>query len=125
MAESFFNSSTVISSNSNKGVVRVADDVIAAIAGIAATEVEGVDSLAGDISNELVEKLGVRDLSKGIKITIDGSNVRVEASLIVKSTASLIEVSEAVQDKVKSTIESMTGLSCNGVDVRIMGVAVV
>ena len=60
-----------IRENVNIGEVRVADEVVAIIAGLAATEVEGVESMAGNITNELVAKLGMKNLSKGVKVTVE------------------------------------------------------
>ena len=88
------------------GEVKIADEVVTVIAGLAATEVEGVASMEGNITNELVSKLGVKNLSKGVKIT--GKNI--------------LEVSKKVQDKVKSSIENMTGLEVADVNIRIAGV---
>ena len=66
-----------IRENVNIGEVRVADEVVAIIAGLAATEVEGVESMAGNITNELVAKLGMKNLSKGVKVTVEDKTVTV------------------------------------------------
>ena len=63
-----------IHENVNIGEVKVADEVVAIIAGLAATEVEGVDSLGGNITNEIVSKLGMKNLSKGVKVTVEESS---------------------------------------------------
>ena len=93
------------------GEVKIADEVVTVIAGLAATEVEGVASMEGNITNELVSKLGVKNLSKGVKITVLEGVVTVD-----------LEVSKKVQDKVKSSIENMTGLEVADVNIRIAGV---
>jgi hypothetical protein len=67
-----------IHENVNIGEVKVADEVVAIIAGLAATEVEGVDSLGGNITNEIVSKLGMKNLSKGVKVTVEESSVLVD-----------------------------------------------
>ena len=67
--------------NDKSGEVQVAGEVVAIIAGLAATEVEGVSSMAGNITNELVSKLGMKNLSKGVKISIVESNVEVDIAL--------------------------------------------
>lgn len=66
------------------GEVQIADEVVAIIAGLAATEVEGVDSMAGNITNELVGKLGMKNLSKGVKVTVTEEHVSVDLSLNMK-----------------------------------------
>ena len=103
----------------NLGEVHVADEVVAIIAGLAATEVEGVPSMAGNITNELVSKLGMKNLSKGVKVEVAEKTVSVEVALNISYGYSIPEVSEKVQEKVKSAIETMTGLSVAIVNVRI------
>ena len=104
------------------GEVRIASDVVAAIAALAATEVEGVDSMAGNITNELIGKLGMKNLSKGVKILMEGGIVRVDMMVVVNYGYSIPEVSEQVQERVSQQIENMTGLSVSEVNVRIAGV---
>lgn len=103
----------------NLGEVHVADEVVAIIAGLAATEVEGVASMAGNITNELVSKLGMKNLSKGVKVEVAEKTVSVEVALNISYGYSIPEVFEKVQEKVKSAIETMTGLSVAIVNVRI------
>ena len=103
----------------NLGEVHVADEVVAIIAGLAATEVEGVASMAGNITNELVSKLGMKNLYKGVKVEVAEKTVSVEVALNISYGYSIPEVSEKVQEKVKSAIETMTGLSVAIVNVRI------
>jgi uncharacterized alkaline shock family protein YloU len=104
------------------GEVRVADDVVAIIAGLAATEIEGVESMAGNITNELVSKLGMKNLSKGVKINVNEKNVEVALALNIKYGYEIPAVSKKVQEKVKSAIETMTGLEVSVVNIRIAGV---
>lgn len=104
------------------GEVKIADEVVAIIAGLAATEVDGVDSMAGNITNELVGKLGMKNLSKGVKVTVTEDHVVVDLSLNMKYGYSIPAVSEKVQDKVKTAIENMTGLMVMEVNIKIAGV---
>ena len=106
----------------NLGDVRIADEVIAIIAGLAATEVEGVSSMAGNITNELVSKLGMKNLSKGIKVDIKENVVRADVALNIRFGYAIPEVSLKVQERVKSAIENMTGLEVSSVNVRIASV---
>lgn len=106
----------------NLGEVRIADEVIAIIAGLAATEVEGVSSMAGNITNELVSKLGMKNLSKGIKVDIKENVVRADVALNIRFGFAIPEVSSKVQERVKSAIENMTGLEVSSVNVRIASV---
>lgn len=104
------------------GEVSIADDVVAIIAGLAATEVDGVDSMAGNITNELVAKLGMKNLSKGVKVEVDEQHVSVNLSINIKYNQSIPEVCERVQERVKNSIENMTGLNVLDVNVKVAGV---
>ena len=104
------------------GEVRIADEVVALSAGLAATEVDGVDSMAGNITNELVGKLGMKNLSKGVKVDVTEEHVSVDLSLNIKYGYNIPDVSERVQDRVKSAIENMTGLTVLDINIRIAGV---
>lgn len=106
------------------GEVQIADDVVAIIAGLAATEVEGVASMYGNITNELVAKLGMKNLAKGVKAVLENDEVIVDLALNVKFGYSIKEVSVKVQEKVKSAIENMTGLTVNLVNIRIANIIV-
>ena len=104
------------------GEVQIADEVVAIIAGLAATEVEGVDSMAGNITNELVGKLGMKNLSKGVKVDVTEEHVSVDLSLNIRYGYNIPSVSEQVQEKVSTAIENMTGLTVLDVNVKIAGV---
>ena len=102
------------------GEVQIADEVVAIIAGLAATE---VDSMAGNITNELVGKLGMKNLSKGVKVEVTEEHVSVNMALNLKYGYSIPDVCEKVQEKVKNAIENMTGLMVLDVNIKIAGVS--
>lgn len=104
------------------GQIQIADEVIAIIAGLAATEVEGVSSMAGNITKELVSKLGMKNLSKGVRIEMEDSSVTVQVAINIAYGYAIPAVSAKIQEKVKSAIENMTGLNVTGVNVRIADV---
>ncbi len=104
------------------GEVKIADEVVAIIAGLAATEVDGVGSMAGNITNELVSRLGMKNLSKGIRVEVAEASVKVDVALNISYGYSIPEVSAKVQDRVKNAIENMTGLCVSVVNVRIASV---
>ena len=104
------------------GEVKIADEVVAIIAGLATTEVEGVASMAGNITNEIVSKLGMKNLSKGIMVEVMDGEVKVDVAINIDYGFSIPEVSAKVQDRIKSTIENMTGLNVAVVNVRIASV---
>ena len=107
----------------NIGTVQIADDVVAIIAALAATEVDGVASMAGNITKEIVSKLGVKNLSKGVRVTVEEGKVCVDVAINVEYGYAVTDVSYKVQDKVKTAIENMTGLNVTEVNVRIAGVS--
>ena len=111
-----------IQNDSNMGEVKIADEVVAIIAALAATEVEGVASMGGNITNELVSKLGMKNLSKGVKVTVLEGVVTVDLTLNIDFGKNILDVSRKVQDKVKTSIENMTGLEVADVNIRIAGV---
>lgn len=106
------------------GDIQIADEVIAIIAGLAATEVDGVAKMYGNITNELVSRLGMKNLSKGVKVLVTPEDVKVDLSIELKYGYSVMDVSAKVQEKVKQAIETMTGLQVSMVRVRIAGVAI-
>lgn len=112
----------VLQDDDELGTVKIADDVVAMIAGLAATEVEGVTAMSGNISNELMSKMGVKNLAKGVKAEVLGKTVRIELALIVEYGYNIPVISQTVQGKVKTAIENMTGLEVVDVNIRIAGV---
>ena len=100
----------VLQEDAEKGTVQIADEVVAIIAALAATEVEGVASMAGNITNELISKLGMKNLSKGVKVDVLEGVVTVSLALNLKYNYSIMTVTEKVQEKVKAANENMTGL---------------
>ncbi len=116
------NRKTIQIKSDELGEVKVSDDVVAIIAGLAATEVEGVSSMAGNITNEIVSKLGMKNLSKGIQIELIEGEVKVDVAINIAFGFNIPEVSEKVQEKVSTTIENMTGLKVAVVNVRIASV---
>ncbi len=111
-----------IHENGENGDVKIADNVVAIIAGLAATEIKGVASMAGNITNELVAKLGMKNLSKGVKVDVSEGVVTVALNLNIEYGYNIYETSKTVQEKVKAAIENMTGLSVADVNIRIAGV---
>ena len=104
------------------GKVQIADEVVAIIAGLAATEVEGVASMAGNITNDLVGKLGMKNLSRGVKVDVLDNGVCVDLKLNLAYGYSIPETSRKVQEKVKASIENMTGLQVSDVNISISSV---
>ena len=110
--------------DNNLGEIIIADEVIAVITGLAAREVEGVASMAGDATRELISKLGIKSLSKGVKVDVLEDVVTVDAALNLKYGYNIKQVSAKVQEKVKIAIENMTGLKVADVNIRVAGIEV-
>ena len=108
----------------NRGDIIIADEVFAIITGLAAMEVEGVVSMAGNATRELISKLGIKSLSKGVTVSIEKDTVTVEAALNLRYGYNIKEVSKKVQERVKIAIENMTGLIVTDVNVRVAGIEV-
>lgn len=114
---------TVLQENEEVGTVKIADDVVANIAGIAAKEVEGV-SLAGLTGNEIMNRVSKKGNAKGITAVVENQKVNVEVAVVIDYGYNILAVCTKVQEKVKTAVENMTGLVCSGVDVRIVAVNV-
>ena len=104
------------------GEVRIADDVVAMIAGYAALETDGVSALAGNATGDLLNRVGVKTLAKGAKVEVVDHVVSVELSVILRYGYNIPATSSKIQEKVKSAIETMTGLEVSDVNIRIAGV---
>ena len=105
------------------GEVQIANEVVASIAGISASEVEGVDSMAGGLAGELAGKFGAKNLSKGVKVEVADDITMVELAINMKYGYSIPKTCKQVQEKVMQAINSMTGLTVKQVNVRIAGVS--
>ncbi|MCH5265706.1 MAG: Asp23/Gls24 family envelope stress response protein [Lachnospiraceae bacterium] len=105
------------------GEVQIANEVVSTIAGISAAEVEGVDSMAGGLTNELAGRFGVKNLSKGVKVEVQDDSAIVDLAINMKYGYNIPRTCAQVQDKVSQAINSMTGLTVTQVNVRIAGVA--
>ena len=79
-----------------EGVIQIANDVVSNIAGLAVMEIEGVSKLTGNITKELITKLGRKSLSKGIKLNFSGRELTVDVSIEVKFGYNIVEVSKSV-----------------------------
>ena len=111
-----------IEGNKSLGDVVIANEVLAIIAGIAATEVEGVHSMDGGWSGQFISKLGIKDLARGVKVQVRDGEVKVDLSLNMEYGYAIPKVSDIVQDKVSASINNMTGLNVSEVNIRISGV---
>ena len=108
--------------DTESGQIQVADEVVAIIAGLVATEVEGVTSIGGNITKDVISRLSMKNLSRGIRVDLADNKVVVYLILNIAYGYAIPEVTANVQNKVKSAIETMTGLSVAAVNIRIADV---
>ena len=113
---------TTIETDGSYGEVKIADEVVAIIAGLAASEVKGVASMAGNVTRDLIEKLGVKSLSKGVKILVQDGEVKVAMNINMNYGYNVPDTCAEIQDKVKTAIETMTGLTVSEVNIKIVNV---
>lgn len=116
--------SYVLNEDEKFGTVKIADDVVAMIAALAATEVDGVASMAGNMTNELLSRVGVRSLSQGARVDVTNKKVKVELAISMEYGYNIPATCQRVQNRVKTAIENMTGLEVLDVNIRIAGINV-
>lgn len=104
------------------GAIRIADEVVSTIAGLAATDIEGVAAMSGGWGTDLVEKLGRKNLGKGIKVEVNNDETRIDIYIVVQFGYPIPEVAENVQKEVKQAVETMTGLKVTAVNVQVVAV---
>ena len=104
------------------GTVKIANDVVAMIAGLAATEVDGVGAMVGNITNELMGKVGMKKQSKGVHVDILDRTVSVDLAVTLQYGCNIPTTCKKLQEKVKNAIETMTGLDVSEVNIRIVGI---
>lgn len=108
--------------NENLGTIKIANEVVAIIAGLAATEVEGVTAMSGGVAGGIAEMLGRKNLSKGVKVEVGERESAIDIFLIVDYGSAIPDVAWRVQDNVKQAVESMTGLDVVEINVHVQGV---
>ncbi len=108
---------------SDIGTIRIADDVVAVIAGLAATEVKGVAAMSGGFAGGIAEVLGRRNLSKGVKVEVGTEEAKVDLHIVVTYGMRIPDVAWEIQENVKRAIELMTGLRVLQVNVHVQGVS--
>lgn len=116
------NNITISGIEDKVGNVVIADDVVAMIASLAATEVDGVSAMVGTITNELMSKVGMKKLTKGVQVSVLDNVVTVDLSIMLMYGYNIPATCKKVQEKVKTAIETMTGLTVTDVNIKIASV---
>ena len=110
--------------NIKYGTVKIANEVVAIIAGLAATEIDGVVGMSGGITGGITEMLGMKNLSKGVKVEVGEKEAAIDIFIIVEYGSKISEVASSVQKNVKDTVETMTGLNVVEINVNVEGVVI-
>ena len=112
----------MVKKDNSLGSIRIADEVVSIIAGLAATEVEGIAGMSGGIAGGSAEMLGRKNFAKGVKVEVGEKEAAVDLYIIVKYGVRIPDVALAAQENVKQAIENMTGLSVVEVNIHVQGV---
>ena len=104
------------------GTIKIADEVVSIIAGLAATEIDGIAGMSGGLVGGIAEMLGRKNFSKGVKVEVGEREAAVDLFIIVKYGVRIPDVALAAQENIKRAIENMTGLSVVEVNVHVQGV---
>ena len=118
-------SAYVLQDKDQSGCIRIANEAISQIAGIAAMEVEGVESLTGNMAGEFMSRVGMKNTGRGVKCLVQGERVRIDMTVTIKFGHNIPLTAKLVQEKVRSAVENMTGLTVEHVNVRIDKVSVI
>ncbi|WP_408954652.1 Asp23/Gls24 family envelope stress response protein [Natroniella sp. ANB-PHB2] len=105
------------------GAIRIANEVVSIIAGLAATEVEGVAGMSGGLAGGIAEMLGRKNLTKGVKVEVGETEAAIDLYVIMNYGVSIPDVSWKIQESVKNAIENMTGLDVVEVNIHVQGVS--
>ena len=104
--------------------IKIADDVVAVIAGVAVSEVSGVAEMAGGFAGGITEVLsGKKNLAKGIKVEVGDKDAKIDVNIIVEYGVRIPDVAFEIQNRVKKAVETMTGLKVIEVNVNVQGVS--
>lgn len=102
--------------------VRISDEVVATIAAIAAVEIDGVGGMCGSRAGDIIEKLGKKNSGKGVRVEVDGNNVKINMNMLITYGYKIPTVCAEVQEAVKTSVEGMTGLHVSEITVVVQGI---
>lgn len=124
MEQEFSKNTFVLQENEEIGSVKIADDVVAMIAALAATEVEGVAAMSNNMTNEFLSRVGVKNSARGTRVEVLQKKVKVDLAITIEYGFNIPATCQRVQTKVKNAVENMTGLEVTDVNIRIAGINV-
>lgn len=112
-----------VSNTDNTGQVKISSDVIVVIAHTVASEVEGVAAMNANIADNISSVLGRKNVPKGVKVEIDDNDVTIDLYIIVNYGSRIPEVAWKIQERVKTAVESMTGMNVASINIHVQGVS--
>lgn len=104
--------------------VRISSEVIAVIAGLASSEIPGIAGMSGGLVGGIAEKLGRKDLAKGIKVLVNEDKVTIDLNVIAEYGSSIVEATNRLKQEIRSTVEKTTGLKVEAVNINVQGISV-
>lgn len=114
-----------IINNSNVGIVKISDEVVSVIAGLAAAEIKGIVGMNTGLTGGITQILsGKKNPSKGVKVSVGEESATIELAVVVEYGTRIPEVASAVQENVKRTVETMTGLNVSAVNIYVQSIIV-
>lgn len=114
-----------LNENIEMGIVKISDEVVGVIAGLAATEIKGVVGMSANLVGGITQILtGKKNLSKGVKVSVGENSATIDLYIVVDYGINIPEVSKKVQENVKKTVETMTGLVVSAVNIHVHNVLV-
>jgi len=113
----------VVIDEGGMGIIKISGDVVKIIAGLAATEIPGIAAMSGGLVGGIAEKLGRKNLSKGVKADVGEKEATIEMNVIIEYGSQIHKVAKEIQAKVKASVEDMTGLKVLSVNVNVQGVS--
>ncbi|OYD08949.1 Asp23/Gls24 family envelope stress response protein [Paludifilum halophilum] len=111
-----------MSENGSEGAIRIADDVVAVIAGLAATKTNGVASMSGGITEGWAKRVGGKNVTRGVSVEVGQVETAIDLRVIVEYGVKIHEICRELQENVKEAVETMTGLSVVEVNIKVEGV---
>lgn len=114
---------TFKSLSTNEGTTYIADEVVAVTAGLAATEVEGVASMSAGFTEGIVQKLGMKNLSQGVKVDVGEENCTIDIYIIINYGARIPDVCNKIREEVKKAVEGSIGLNVDAVNIHVQGIS--
>lgn len=108
--------------NSGMGKVEIAPEVIEVIAGIAASEVEGVAQMRGNFATGVVERLGKKNHGKGVKVELTEEGIKVDVYCLMRFGVSIPSVAQKIQDNIRQALLNMTALDAQEVNIHVVGI---